>query len=94
MVIRTPADLGSLIRDRRRELGWNQQALADRAGVGRQWLVEVERGKPRAAVELILRTLDALEVVLTVQPRSSRPKGRPVPLADIDAIVRQARGRL
>jgi len=30
--------------------------------VGRQWLVEFERGKPRASLALVLRTVEALGI--------------------------------
>ena len=62
MLIRTPIDLGALIRDRRRRLRLDQKSLAEKVGVSRQWIVEVEKGKPRAEVSLILRTLDALGI--------------------------------
>ncbi|MBS2015167.1 MAG: helix-turn-helix domain-containing protein [Deltaproteobacteria bacterium] len=66
MIARTPADLGRLIRARRRALGLGQQELADRVGVSRLWIVEFERGKPRAEVGLVLRTLTALGLALDV----------------------------
>ena len=66
MLIRTARDLGAVIRDHRRRLGLGQQTLADRIGVSRQWVVEVEKGKPRAEVGLILRALDALGVTLVL----------------------------
>ncbi|MGH7298057.1 MAG: helix-turn-helix domain-containing protein, partial [Polyangiaceae bacterium] len=62
--VRTPTDLGALIRDRRRRLGLDQRALAERVGVSRQWIIEAEQGKPGAAVGLVLRTLQALGVTL------------------------------
>jgi HTH-type transcriptional regulator / antitoxin HipB len=62
MRIRTPRDLGSIIRERRIELGMEQGTLAEKAGTSRKWIVEVEQGKPRAEIGLILRTLKALEV--------------------------------
>jgi len=60
MPIRTPADLGALIRDHRTRLGLDQKSLAQKVGFSRQWIVEVEKGKPRAASGLLLRTVDAL----------------------------------
>lgn len=38
------------LRDRRAELGWSQEELAERSGIGRRSLVEYEKGKrfPRA----------------------------------------------
>jgi HTH-type transcriptional regulator/antitoxin HipB len=72
IAIRTPRDLGALIRDRRRTLGLDQRTLADQVGVSRQWIIEVERGKPRAEVGLVLRTLEALGVRLATATRGAR----------------------
>ena len=90
MHLRTSKDIGALIRDRRKRLGLDQKALAERVGVSRQWIIEVEHGKTRAALGLVLRTLAALGVDLAVAPpQSSRDKEQAVP--DIDAIVQKAR---
>lgn len=66
MRIRTAADLGAFIRERRFKLGMDQSDLAEKAGTSRKWIVEVEQGKPRAEVGLILRTLKALGVSLDI----------------------------
>ena len=66
MVIGNSTDLGALIRQRRIKLGLDQISLAKKAGTSRKWLIEVESGKPRAEIGLILRTLKALGIVLTV----------------------------
>ena len=68
MLIRTATDLGALVRDRRRRLGWSQAHLADHVGVGRLWVAQMERGKPGAQVDLVLRALQALGVTLGVVP--------------------------
>ncbi len=60
MFVRTPFDLGTTLREHRRRLGLGQQQLADRVGVSRQWLIDMERGKPRGELGLVLKTLDAL----------------------------------
>ncbi len=62
MHIRTAADLGAFIRERRTKLGMEQVALAEKTGTSRKWLVEVEQGKPRAEIGLILRTLKTLGI--------------------------------
>jgi|TARA_B100000965_G_scaffold388602_1_gene393319 HTH-type transcriptional regulator/antitoxin HipB len=92
MLIRTARDLGAVIRDHRRRLGLGQQALADRIGVSRQWVVEVEKGKPRAEVGLILRALDALGVTLVLGGGISGADDQDGAATDIDAIVDGARG--
>jgi len=93
MRIRTPADLGALIRGRRRKLRLDQKSLAEKVGVSRQWIVEVEKGKPRADVSLILRTLDVLDIPLTAgEPTQAKAQSGPPPV-DIDSIVAASRGK-
>lgn len=91
MRVRSPAELGALIRARRRQLGLEQSALAKKVGVSRQWVIEIERGKPRAAIGLILNTLNALGIVLNAgnEPtRKAKPTGSAV---DLDALIEAAR---
>jgi HTH-type transcriptional regulator/antitoxin HipB len=64
MRLRTPADFGAAIRDRRLRAHLTQATLARKVGVGRQWIVEVEKGKPGAPLSLVLRTLDELNIAL------------------------------
>lgn len=88
MRIQSPADLGLSIRERRRELRLDQKTLAERVGVSRQWIIDIEHGKPRAEIGLLLRTLRELDIHLdaTTPPLSAKPKHkRKGP--DLDAIV-------
>ena len=64
MLVRTPADFGAVIRDRRKQLKLDQAALAGRIGASRQWVIEIERGHPRAELGLVLRAVDALNIRL------------------------------
>ena len=66
MKIRTATDLGAFIKERRIKLGMDQSDLAEKAGTSRKWIVEVEQGKPRAEIGLILRTLKTLGVSLDI----------------------------
>lgn len=84
--VTTAADVGMLVRARRRERALSQQELADRVGVSRQWIVAVEKGKARAELGLLLRTLSALDLALSVEPR-------PDDEVDLDALIDRARGR-
>ncbi|MDC8012470.1 helix-turn-helix transcriptional regulator [Tahibacter soli] len=93
----TTRDIGLAIRRRRKELGWDQARLAQAAGTSRQWIVDIEQGKPRAELERVLRTLAALDLSLTVEahetPARPAPSSRtitPRPPIDIDAIVERA----
>jgi y4mF family transcriptional regulator len=93
MRIRTPVDLGALIRDRRTKLGLDQRSLAKKVGVSRQWIVEVEKGKPRAEIGLLLRTIDALGILLAAEKESPEKKRGGSPTVDIDSIIAAARGK-
>lgn len=91
MKIRTPADLGTLIRNTRKKLGLDQSTLAKKIGVSRLWLVEIEKGKPRAEIGLVLRTLDALRIGLNATTSETQPPKRPDTAVDIDRIIAAAR---
>lgn len=71
MQMRTPVELGLILRGRRKDLGLGQEALAQQAGVSRQWVVEVEKGKPRAELGLVLRLMRVLGLLIDVNPMRS-----------------------
>jgi HTH-type transcriptional regulator/antitoxin HipB len=87
MLIRTAADLGAVIRERRKELKLGQAELARRICTSRQWIVGIEQGRPRAQLGLVLRALDALGIRLDSGVIQRRNKGTP----DLDAILASAR---
>ncbi|MGH7013404.1 MAG: helix-turn-helix domain-containing protein [Stellaceae bacterium] len=87
MLIRTPADLGAIIRERRKALKLGQAELASRVGTSRQWVVGIEQGRARAELGLVLRALDALGIRLDSGFVTKSCKGVP----DLDAIVAAAR---
>ncbi|GEM_PF-703151 len=94
-LLKTPADLGNIVRQRRKALGWDQARLALETGVSRQWIIDIEKGKPRAELQLVLRTLNVLGIELDATARqASTPTttSTPVlPLPDIDHIVESSR---
>jgi HTH-type transcriptional regulator/antitoxin HipB len=91
MFIRTPQDIGALLRESRKKAGLGQAELASRIGVSRQWVVEVERGKPRAEMGLVLRALNTLGNPLQTGLTASCSGVADTPDIDIDAIVDAAR---
>ena len=88
MFVRTPADLGAIIRDRRRQLKLDQAAFAKLIGVSRQWVIEIEHGHARAELGLVLRALDALSIRLDATITDQAHLSGAV---DVDAIVRKAK---
>ena len=94
--IQTPEDIGRAIRARRTKLGLDQGSLARLVGVSRQWIVEIERGKRRAEMGLLLRTLSALGIELTLKTKkesAAAPEVYAPGLVDLDALIRRARGQ-
>ncbi len=95
MQIRTTADLGAFIRERRVKLAMDQSGLAEKAGTSRKWIVEVEQGKPRAEIGLVLRTLKALGVSLEIAVERTQkvsPAGGPGNV-DINNILNSLKKR-
>jgi y4mF family transcriptional regulator len=62
--IDSPHALGVLIRRRRKELGLNQTELAEVARTSLRFVSELERGKPTAQLDGVLRVLAALGIRL------------------------------
>jgi HTH-type transcriptional regulator/antitoxin HipB len=93
MQLRTARDIGALIRDQRKNQKLDQAELAGKVGVNRRWVIEVERGKPRAEIGLILKTLDALGLTLLTEGGAAKRRrgGREIEPVDIDAIIESAK---
>lgn len=75
MRVRTPRDIGAVIRTNRRSQDLSQSELASRAGVGREWLIAVEKGKANAGIARLLRVLAVLRVELDIRAPSEPPAG-------------------
>ncbi len=60
------AELGSQIRERRRQLNQTQEALAELANVSPRFLGELERGKPTVRLNALLSVCTALGLRVTL----------------------------
>jgi transcriptional regulator with XRE-family HTH domain len=81
------ADFAAIVRGRRLDLGLTQAALAKRAGVGRQWISEFEKGKPGTSIALLLRTLHALDLYVDIT--AVKPHG----VVDLDEMLAEYASR-
>ena len=90
MRIRTATDLGAFIRERRTKLGMDQVALAEAAGTSRKWIIEVEQGKPRAEIGLLLRTLKTLRlsIDLKIEPSPAASTNSETKAGDINSVLK------
>jgi y4mF family transcriptional regulator len=64
VAIAASRDLGLLVRQRREALNLSQSALAQRAGVGRRFLSELENGKATLEIGKVLAVLAAANLRL------------------------------
>lgn len=91
----TPGAVGAAIRARRRELGMDQSALAEKAGVSRLWIGQIEAGKPGASLALVLRTFAALGLTLRLDaheaPEPDGGRTAPARAVDLAGILDAAR---
>ena len=58
--VKTPSDIGTLIRSARKEQNLRQGELAGVAGVGLRFIVDLEAGKPTAQIGKVLQVLQTL----------------------------------
>ncbi|WP_305044943.1 hypothetical protein [Geoalkalibacter sp.] len=73
----TAADIGRLIRHKRRVVGTHQETAAGLAGVGTKFLSQLENGKETAELGKVLQVLKAMGLEIYIFPRSQNPlKGR------------------
>jgi HTH-type transcriptional regulator/antitoxin HipB len=91
MLIRTPKELGAIIRDKRKRLKLDQSTLAKRIGVSRQWIIEIEQGHPRAELGLVLRALDALDIRFDASNDLADSRSSAKSSANINAILAKAK---
>ncbi len=93
MQLRTPNEIGHLVRDRRKSRGWTQDQLATRLGVSRLWIVQLEQGKATVQLGLVLRTLNELDVPLQVDLQPQSHSGMRLNDAiDLDSIILRTTG--
>jgi HTH-type transcriptional regulator/antitoxin HipB len=85
-MLATVRDLGAAVRAARQHVGLSQQALADRAGVPRQWVSRLETGSnPGAELRKVLDVLAALGLTVTVVPSPGPSSLDEDPFADMFA---------
>ena len=89
--VSSPHALGPALREIRVAEQITQSALADLAGVGRQWLNSFEMGdKPSARLDMVMRVATALGVTVVLAPavpagaQGDRPDDEPI---DLDALL-------
>jgi y4mF family transcriptional regulator len=83
MEVQSVRELAAVIRSLRREKGWSQAELAREAGVGREWVIHLEKARPTVELGLVMGTLKALGVRLRIEPEPTQSD----PLIDLSRIL-------
>lgn len=91
-VLKTTDDLALTIRQRRKALGWDQAGLAERTGVSRQWVIDIEKGKARAELHLVLRVMNVLGLRLSVDAPAPNPSPSSQQAPSMDEVLASHRG--
>lgn len=69
-IVRSPLQLGTLIRRTRRQRGWTQTELANRAGLRQELVSRIEVGHEGTKLSSIYALFAALDLELVVDTRS------------------------
>lgn len=90
--LRTPEQLGALIRLKRNERNLSQAALAALLGVERKWVLRLEAGNSGAELGLVLKALDVLGIRASLSSGDAAPgrSGRaPAGTGRLDEVFRR-----
>lgn len=79
-IVRTPKQVGDVLRRQRRAQGLNQTDLADTAGLRQELVSKIETGNPGTRLESICALLAALDLEFVVRHRTT------VSVKDIEEI--------
>lgn len=71
-IVRSPVQLGTLIRRARRNRGWTQSELADLAGLRQELISRIEVGHEGTKLSSIHALFAALDLELVVEERNAR----------------------
>jgi y4mF family transcriptional regulator len=93
MKAKTVRDIAAIARARRDQLGWTQAQLAAEAGVGREWIIEFEKGKPTVEWGLVIRALRELGMTMDLEIEPTEPARAPDELDRILNATRKRGGR-
>jgi len=71
----SPADIGNLIRETRKNLGVTQKELALTSGTGLRFIIDLEKGKETCEIGKALTVLQTLGIKLTLTPPPPKQEG-------------------
>jgi y4mF family transcriptional regulator len=73
----SPADIGKLIRETRKQLGATQRDLALTSGTGLRFIIELEKGKGTCELGKVLTVLNTLGIKMMLTLPAAATEGSP-----------------
>ena len=70
--VRSSAELGAVIRERRKRLALKQLDIAGLGNTGNRFIVDLENGKPTVQLQKVLDVMDLLGLEVVVRPKAAR----------------------
>ncbi len=83
MQFQSPREFAALIRSRRKLRALSQTQLAALAGVSRDWIIGLEKGRSTVEFGLVLRTAKALGLSFSLNPIPDSPPVSSIDLGDL-----------
>jgi y4mF family transcriptional regulator len=74
--VKNPADLGRIVRTKRKQDQLTQADVVSLCGVGTRFISELENGKPTLELGKVLQLLSCLGLELKIVPRGWAPEVR------------------
>ena len=74
MNIKDTEQLGSAVRERRRQLKVTQKELAMTCGSGLRFIVDLEKGKPTCRIGKVIQILQALGLEIIIGAKGDRER--------------------
>jgi y4mF family transcriptional regulator len=71
-VVRSSAELGAIVRQRRKQLALKQLDVAGLGNTGNRFVVDLENGKPTVQLQKVLDLMDLLGLEIVVRPKTAR----------------------
>lgn len=72
LTVRSSANLGALLRARRKQQALTQLDIAGLGNTGNRFIVELENGKPTVQLQKVLDLVDLLGLELVLRPKRGR----------------------
>ncbi len=66
-------DIGMYIRQERKKMGWSQSKLAEKSGVGLNFVYQLEKNKPSVQLDSLQKVLGALGLKISLEASCSSP---------------------